>query len=142
MSSANLKWKFPLNFNIGNKVKSHYRQWWSRWISVATHLFHCLNGYIFSWQFFYNLRVPKSRGLFEVLNDFFGNLRGQELPSHALFLVEICIPLIVLSTDLLCTLNKYCMQNLYPQEVDVPTNHLNIHKPFVVWSFGIRVLDL
>jgi hypothetical protein len=48
----------------------------SRWISVATHLFHCLEKYFSTLAVFSAVfRVPNFWGHFEALNDmFFGDL--------------------------------------------------------------------
>jgi hypothetical protein len=34
------------------------------------------------------------------------------------------------------------MKKLFPQEVDVSTNHIRAHKPFGISSSGVRVLDV
>jgi hypothetical protein len=54
---------------------------------------------------------------------------------------EICTPQLYLSNGISSTPNGDRMQNLFPQEVDVSTNHIEAHKPFGVSSFDNRVLD-
>jgi hypothetical protein len=54
----------------------------------------------------------------------------------------MCTSWLDLSDGLLGAPKEYCMQKLRPREVDVSTNHLGAHKPFVVSSSEIMFLDV
>jgi len=57
-------------------------------------------------------------------------------------LVKICSPPIIISNEILFTENRYHVKKFHAQEVDVPTNHLDYHKPFRVSSSKVILVDL
>lgn len=83
-----------------------------------------------------------SRVMFRLKMRFSRNLVGEGMSWNSLDLVRSWIPQIFLSNELSCTKNGYCMQNFHPREVDVPTNHDEVHTPFGVSSPTVIFVDI
>jgi hypothetical protein len=105
---------------------------------MATHLFLGLEKHFFILVVFW---VPNLWSRFEALNEIFGNLGPRRMPKALTWVSLKYYAQIDLSNGVSSTPNKYCMQKLHPQEVDVSTTPIGARKPFGFSSSRVRFLD-